>query len=224
MEDSIFESWIDRFIIHVKDYEKPVLLLCDGHNSHITYSTVKKALNNHIILLWLPPNTSHALQPLDIGFFAPLKSHLKKILKDWLRENRHKNVDKSVFPTLLKVLISKIDNKLLKSGFNGSGLYPAEKSKPMKKIVNMQRKHKEVDKTNKKENVVKNLQRAIDSVLTPSPSQPTLTVFANSKKRRARVQAKKGEILTVQDVVARLQEEEKNKAEKKTVSVSKRNC
>ena len=27
MEDYLFESWIDRFIIHVKDYEKPVLLL-----------------------------------------------------------------------------------------------------------------------------------------------------------------------------------------------------
>ncbi|XP_065653039.1 uncharacterized protein LOC136080350 [Hydra vulgaris] len=222
MEDYIFESWIDRFIIHVKDFEKPVLLLCDGHNSHITYSTVKKALDNHIILLCLPPNTSHALQPLDVGFFAPLKSHWKKILKDWLRESRHKNVDKSVFPTLLKALISKIDNKLLKSGFNGSGLYSVDKSKPMKKIVNMQPMHEEVDKFNKKENVVKNLQRSIDSVLTPSPSQPTLTALANSKKRRARVQAKKGEILTAQDVVARLQEEEKNKAEKKTVSVSKR--
>ncbi|XP_065671687.1 uncharacterized protein LOC136089564 [Hydra vulgaris] len=222
IEDYIFESSIDRFIIHVKDYEKPVLLLCDGHNSLLTYSTVKKALDNHIILLCLPPNTSHALQPLDVGFLAPLKSHWKKILKDWLRESRHKNVDKSVFPTLLKALISKIDNKLLKSGFNGSGLYSVDKSKPMKKIVNMQPKHEEVDKFNKKENVVKNLQRAIDSVLTPSPSQPTLTALTHSKKRRARVQAKKGEILTAQDVVARLQEEEKNKAEKKTVSVSKR--
>ncbi|XP_065662787.1 uncharacterized protein LOC136085412 [Hydra vulgaris] len=64
------------------DYEKPVLLLCDGHNSRITYSTVKKALDNHIILICLPPNTSHALQPLDVGFLAPLKSHWKKILKD----------------------------------------------------------------------------------------------------------------------------------------------
>ncbi|XP_065672255.1 uncharacterized protein LOC136090074 [Hydra vulgaris] len=181
MEDYIFESWIDRFIIHVKDYGKSVLLLCDGHNSHITYSTVKKALDNHIIILCLPPNTSHALQHLDVGFFAPLKSHWKKILKDWLRESRHKNVDKSVFPTLLKALISKIDKKLLKSGFNGSGLYPVNKSKPMKKIVNMQPKHEEVDESNKKENVVKNLQRAIGSVLTPSPSQPSTCKFKKTQ-------------------------------------------
>ncbi|XP_047142942.1 uncharacterized protein LOC124817170 [Hydra vulgaris] len=67
--------WIDKFIIHVKEYEKPVLLLRDGSDSHLTYSTVKKALDNHIILLCLPPNTTHALQPLDVGFFAPLREN-----------------------------------------------------------------------------------------------------------------------------------------------------
>ena len=40
MEEYLFESWIDRFVIHVKDYEEPVLLLCDGHSTHLTYSTV----------------------------------------------------------------------------------------------------------------------------------------------------------------------------------------
>ena len=83
-----------------------------------------------------------------------MKCHWKKILKNWLRERRHKNVDKSVFPTLLNALVSKIDRKLLKSGF--SGLYPVDKSKPMKKIMNMQPKHDEVHKSNEKEdNVVK---------------------------------------------------------------------
>ena len=89
--------------------------------------------------------------------------------------------------------------------------------------MSMQQKRDEVDKSNGKENnVVKNLQRAIESVLTPSPSEPTLTTFANAKKRRALVQAKKGEILTAQDVVATLQEEEKKKDENKTLSKKKK--
>ena len=57
--------------------------------------------------------------------------------------------------------------------------------------MNMQLKRDEVDKSNKKEDVVKNLQRAIESVLTPSPSKPPLTALADAKKRKARVQAKK---------------------------------
>ena len=42
MEDYLFESWIDRFIIHAKDYEKPLLLLCVQHSKHLKHSTVKK--------------------------------------------------------------------------------------------------------------------------------------------------------------------------------------
>ena len=172
-----------------------MLLLCDGH-CHLTYSIVKKS-QEIISLLCLPPNTSHALQPLD--FFAPLKYHWKKILKNWLRESRHKNVDKSVIPTSLNTLFSKINSNLLKSGFNGNGLYPADKSKPMK-IMNthyllyrIQPKHDEVDKSNQKEDVIKNLQRASESVLTPSPSEPILIALVTHKckKRRACVQAKK---------------------------------
>ena len=68
----------------------------------------------------------------------------------------------SLFTTLLKALVSKIDSNLLKSVFNGIGLYPVDKSKPMKKMMNMQPKCDEVDKSNEKEdNDVKNLQRAI---------------------------------------------------------------
>ena len=60
----------------------------------------------------------------------------------------------------------------------------------MKKIMNMQPKCDEVDKSNEKENnVVKNLQRAIESVLTPS--QVKLAALANAKKSRACVQEKR---------------------------------
>ena len=57
--------------------------------------------------------------------------------------------------------------------------------------MNMQLKRDEVDKPNKNKDDVKNLQRAIESVLTPSPSKPPLTALADAKKRKARVQAKK---------------------------------
>ena len=80
----------------------------------------------------------------------------------------------------------------MKSGFNDSGLYPVEKSKPMKNIMSMQLKCDEVDKSNGKEDsVVKNLRRVIESVLTPSPSEPILAALTNAKKRRACVLAKK---------------------------------
>lgn len=79
MEDTVFESWFKHFIKSVEHIEKPVLLIYDGHGSHLTYGTVKSAMANNIIILCLPPNTSHALQPLDVGVFRPLKLAWKDI-------------------------------------------------------------------------------------------------------------------------------------------------
>src|SRR5579859_1150818 len=49
------------------------LLICDGHDSHITGAFITYCMDNHIHLMVLPPHTSHSTQPLDVGIFGPLK-------------------------------------------------------------------------------------------------------------------------------------------------------
>jgi hypothetical protein len=53
---------------------KPVLLIFDGHGSHITDEMIELAVNNNIELLCLPAHTTHKLQPLDVGVFGPLQT------------------------------------------------------------------------------------------------------------------------------------------------------
>ncbi|KAI6877959.1 hypothetical protein KC360_g8943 [Hortaea werneckii] len=48
----------------------------DGHSSHVTANVIAFCMENAIDLLILPPHTSHILQPLDVGVFAPLKRAL----------------------------------------------------------------------------------------------------------------------------------------------------
>ena len=48
MLDINFEKWFVKF---VKNYVKPVLLVYDGHNSHLTYKTCKAALDTKIIII-----------------------------------------------------------------------------------------------------------------------------------------------------------------------------
>ncbi len=56
MQDSNFEQWFLRgFIKATQLVEKPILLIYDGHGSHITYTTIKSAINNKVIILALPP-------------------------------------------------------------------------------------------------------------------------------------------------------------------------
>jgi len=52
---------------------KPRLLLCDGHDSHISAEFVCYCIQHGIFLHLLLPHSSHLLQPLDISCFGPLK-------------------------------------------------------------------------------------------------------------------------------------------------------
>ncbi|ODQ69040.1 hypothetical protein LIPSTDRAFT_334993, partial [Lipomyces starkeyi NRRL Y-11557] len=56
------------------------LLICDGHDSHISGSFIAHCLQNRITLLILPPHTSYLLQPLDVAIFGPLKKRLTAAL------------------------------------------------------------------------------------------------------------------------------------------------
>ncbi|KAJ3661675.1 hypothetical protein Zmor_006062 [Zophobas morio] len=53
--------------------EDPVLLILDNNTSHITYESYSFCKDNGIVMVSIPPHTSHRLQPLDVTFFGPLK-------------------------------------------------------------------------------------------------------------------------------------------------------
>jgi len=50
------------------------LLLLNGHNSHCSIEFLNFAKSKNIEILCLPPHTTHALQPCDVGVFSPLAS------------------------------------------------------------------------------------------------------------------------------------------------------
>ena len=51
------------------------MLICDGHDSHITGDFIEFCMDNNILLMILPPHSSHLTQPLDVGVFGALKKH-----------------------------------------------------------------------------------------------------------------------------------------------------
>lgn len=65
---------------------KPILLIFDGHSSHITDQIRELALNNNIHLFCLPPHTTHKLQPLDVGCFGPLQNAWRKCCDEVVTE------------------------------------------------------------------------------------------------------------------------------------------
>jgi len=64
---------------------KTRLLVCDGHESHISAKFVAHCIKHNICLFLLLPHSSHLLQPLDVGVFAPLKTALSAELYDLIQ-------------------------------------------------------------------------------------------------------------------------------------------
>ena len=54
---------------------QPVMLIEDGHASHISIEVIKLAHSSDVHLLCLSAHTTHNLQPLDVAVFKSLKSH-----------------------------------------------------------------------------------------------------------------------------------------------------
>ena len=60
------------------------LLVVDGHNSHFSLDFLQFCSNNQIELFCLLPHTTHILQPLDVGLFAPLQAFYSRRVEDHL--------------------------------------------------------------------------------------------------------------------------------------------
>ena len=99
-----------------------VLLLIDGHKSHITLDVVDICRDNDIVLFYY---TTHALHPLDVAIFKSLKDHFSKSVRALSFTTKNFEVTKREFFRVLRVPFEKafsIPN--IKSGFAKSGIYP----------------------------------------------------------------------------------------------------
>jgi hypothetical protein len=100
------------------------LLVCDGHDSHISRNFIAFCIQNKIALLILPPHTSHILQPLDISIFGPLKKRLTAALQPLSQAQlvRIQKIDWLEAYKLARSEACTIQN--IKSAWRGSGMIP----------------------------------------------------------------------------------------------------
>ena len=73
--DAMGLQWLERlFDRHTREKARRSrrLLIVDGHSSHVNLKFLDYADRNRIIILILPPHSTHHLQPLDVGLFSPL--------------------------------------------------------------------------------------------------------------------------------------------------------
>ena len=108
----------------IRDRHRPILLLYDGHTTHIDDRVINSAIENNITIIKLPPHLSHILQPMDLAVFRSLKSAWDQKLSRRQRHQQGVKISKHDFSYLLTTIWNETPPALLKSGFEKAGIFP----------------------------------------------------------------------------------------------------
>ena len=80
---------------------KILLIIMDNYESHLSVAAIDKARDLRIVLLTIPPKTSHKLQPLDVSVYGLFKSEYNKAMGNWMRTNPGRSVTIYEIPSLV---------------------------------------------------------------------------------------------------------------------------
>jgi hypothetical protein len=120
--------WLKHFDTHTKDRMLGCyrLLILDGHSSHVTPEFNQYCIDHSIIVLCMPPHSSHLLQPLDVGCFSVLKRSYGRLVEQKMSLGVN-HIDKHEFlPLYQQARAEALHESNLRSGFAATGPVPYE--------------------------------------------------------------------------------------------------
>jgi hypothetical protein len=122
-----FKQTFVPFATSHKKNDDPILLLLDGHDSHETDGLREVAYEHNIIIIAFPSKCTHKLQPLDVTVFGQTQrawaNHCDRRIYDGVTMNRY-----NIIPEYMKVRTASMTQKLFRSAFSCTGIYPFNSS------------------------------------------------------------------------------------------------
>ena len=101
INNSLYLQWFKFFLDNIPP-TRPVLLIEDGHSSHVSTELIELARENGVHLLCLPAHTTHILQPLNVGVFKSFKVHFSKGCHRYLCSHPGQVITTEIIASLLK--------------------------------------------------------------------------------------------------------------------------
>jgi hypothetical protein len=91
MRSDIFETWMQKLNNHFKGQDCKILLIMDNASCHSLFGVQQKQWSGfmalpmtNVTIVFLPPNCTSVVQPLDQGIIAPFKLRYKSKLLEWV--------------------------------------------------------------------------------------------------------------------------------------------
>ena len=174
MTTDIFTEWFDKFCIRVT--ERPLLLIFDGHLTHISISVIEKALNEEIFIIKLPPHVTDKLQPLDVAGFGPLKRMWETKLNEYVNVcGASKSISKGTFIDLLSDIWHEgLSPRNVISGFEKTGIFPLNREKfPVERLDSrLLKRYSQWVKLGRPDDLEQAMATAVNTPRKQPPSQP----------------------------------------------------
>ncbi|XP_065668014.1 uncharacterized protein LOC136088257 [Hydra vulgaris] len=126
MNGQSFLLFMKHFVTHVRcTSQRPALLLRDNHESHINLEILDFAKANGVIMLSIPPHSSHKLLPLDRSVYFPFKKFFNTACDAWMNAIKGKTMTIYDIPSCLRYAFPlAMTMKNMCAGFIVSGICP----------------------------------------------------------------------------------------------------
>ena len=118
--------WIQHFNLQTRDKKKGKyrLLLLDGYESHLSLEFITYCEQNKIVVLRLPPHSTHFLQPLDVVIFQQWKHWHSEVVDYSIRHGVGQFNKQSFFAYLEQIRKKTFTKKSIYSSFRRCGYIP----------------------------------------------------------------------------------------------------
>ena len=124
INEELYIKWFKFFLAKIPP-TRPVLLIEDGHSSHISIDVIQLARDNGIHLLCLPAHTMYLLQLLDVVMFKSLKSKFSVACKNYLSGHPGQVITTDILASLLAQSWHESVTAInIMKGFRKFGIYP----------------------------------------------------------------------------------------------------
>ncbi|OAQ63892.1 transposase [Purpureocillium lilacinum] len=132
--DQTAVEWLEKVFIpktQPSDPSEGRLLVLDGYGSHETVEFMYLCYQHKINLPFLPPHTSHVLQPLDLSVFSPLKHYYRKQVGFLSLLTDSSPVGKQNLSCYQSAREQALTTSNIKGGWKATGLWPVSVAKPL---------------------------------------------------------------------------------------------
>ena len=184
----------EHFLKYVPTHkDDPLLLLYDGHSSHVNVPLIDWAEIHNVILFLLPAHKRYLTQPLDVGVFGPFKMNYYKECRNFLKRNPGRVVTRY---DICKLTANAFSHTMsvghITGSFRRAGIYPFDadvvndEQLAPSRVVNMQHVEAEIAESveNGDQQLAQNSvveMQPTDNITTHQVQQNTLAAFLHSK-------------------------------------------